>query len=248
MDRLRPAGRLAAARGQRHPRRVLRSQTIAARWRFYVDLFGAASRPPCPAPRSRTSTRSSSAAPSRCTSPVRGSSASSGAACRRGCNRPGPRRRCPGPRSGPGVSVAGGSSLVLFRALAPPGRGLEADRVPVAPRAAGALLAAHRRSAGAPRGVADTALANDPAGAGVRAAAQARRLDAQGAGVGADLDEAPRPGRVGDPRRRSARLGARGARPRRGPHPREAALDAVAREAGAASGTPWRRTRCGEAR
>ena len=84
----------------------------------------------CGATRSPISTRSSSAAPSPCTSPDRGTSASSAAGCRPSCRTPGPPRRCPDP-TGPesGVSLAGGSSLVLFRSSAPQGRGLEADRV-----------------------------------------------------------------------------------------------------------------------
>ena len=68
----------------------------------------------------------------------------------RAAGRAGPRRRCPGPTGiRPGVSLAGGSSLVLFRALAAQGGGVAADRVPVPARRSSSLLPAHRRPAGA---------------------------------------------------------------------------------------------------
>ena len=54
----------------------------------------------------------------------------------------------PGP-DGPGVSIAGGSSLVLFAALAAQGRGLAADRVPREPDDDAALPRADRRPAAA---------------------------------------------------------------------------------------------------
>ena len=58
-----------------------------------------------------------------------GTSASSGVACPPSGRATGRPRRLPGP-DGPGVSTAGGSSLVMFKRLAAQGRGLAADRVP----------------------------------------------------------------------------------------------------------------------
>ena len=79
--------------------------------------------------RSPTCGTNSRAACSPSTSPARGTSASSGAACPPSGKATGRRRRCRA-RTGPGVSTAGGSSLVHLQRLAAQGRGLEADRVP----------------------------------------------------------------------------------------------------------------------
>ena len=114
--------------------------------------------------RSRTSTSSSRAATSPCTSPARGTSASSGAGCRPRCRTAGRRRRCRRRTAThwPGVSVAGGVEPGDVPRLAAPGGGLEAGRVPVRARAAGAFLPAHRRPAGAPRAPGSPGLAGDP--------------------------------------------------------------------------------------
>ena len=51
----------------------------------------------------------------------------------------------------PGVSLAGGASLAIYRDVRAPGRRLAAGRVPQPDAAAGPLLRAHRRPAGADR-------------------------------------------------------------------------------------------------
>ena len=68
------------------------------------------------------------AASSPSTSPGRGTSASSGGACRPDAQGDWATAPLPGP-DGPGASIAGGSSLVMFRASPHEGRGLAADRV-----------------------------------------------------------------------------------------------------------------------
>ena len=56
-------------------------------------------------------------------------------AARRRCRARGRPRRCPGPTARrPASRLAGGSSLVVFRASRAPGRGVAADRVPVRAR------------------------------------------------------------------------------------------------------------------
>ena len=82
---------------------------------FYTSLFH--ERPRAGARRQRrspTSGTSSRAACSRSTSAARGTSASSGAACRASASSDWATAPLPGP-DGPGVSTAGGSSLVLFK-------------------------------------------------------------------------------------------------------------------------------------
>ncbi len=74
--------------------------------------------------------------------------------------------------------------------LAPPGRGVEAHHVSLHPRIADPFLPAHRRSAGAPRGVARHRSHQRLQPAHLRSAADARGLHAEDPGVGADLDEA----------------------------------------------------------
>ena len=117
VDHARAPGRLAAGRRRRDAGAVPRPEFQRA-LTFYA-------RPVQGRPRTgghghgdrEPSTRSSSAARSRCTSPGRGTSASSSTGLARRCSRRGPPRRCPA-RTAPasGVSMAGGSSLVLFRA------------------------------------------------------------------------------------------------------------------------------------
>src|SRR5262249_43131493 len=103
--------------------------------------------------------------------------------------------------------------------------------VPLPAGAAAALLSPDRRPACAPRDLAGPIARDRSRPARVRGAARARGARAQGAGVGGDLDPAPVRGGVGGARPRRPRLRARTARPRRGPHPREAPLAPAARGA-----------------
>src|SRR2546422_6658143 len=112
--------------------------------------------------------------------------------------------------------------------VAPPGRGVEAGRVPVAPGAAAARLPAVGRPAGAARGVARPGARRRPGHAGVLGAAAARRADAPGPGVGADRHPHLRLRRAGDPGRRARRHGAGPPRRRGEPHPRATPLAAGA--------------------
>src|SRR5207247_723982 len=112
--------------------------------------------------------------------------------------------------------------------VAPPGRGVEAGRVPVTPGAATARLPAVGRPAGAPRGVARPGARGGPGHAGVLGAAAARRADAPSPGVGADRDPHLRLRRAGDPGRRARRHGAGPPRRRGEPHPRATPLAAGA--------------------
>ena len=66
----------------------------------------------------------------------------------------------PGP-NGPGASIAGGSSLVLFRASRNKAAAWQLDRVSLAARRAAALPRAHRRPAAAAQRVGEGALADD---------------------------------------------------------------------------------------
>ena len=160
-------------------------------------------------------------------------------ACPPRCRTRGPRRRCPGPTGRrPGVSPAGGSSLVVFRASRHPDAAWRLHRVPVAARRSrsrffrltGDLPA--RREAWR-----DTALAADPTRARLPPAARARGPDAQDPGVGADRD--PAAGRAPRPRcaaRATADAALARARPRRRPHAREAPLAGGRGSAGAGGG------------
>ena len=134
----RAAGRLAAAADGGRARRVLASRRSARAFDFYSSSSATASRPRSSSTRSPTSTRSSRAARSRCTSPAPGTSASSSGACRRTAGRVGHRAAA---RARPArVGRLVGRRLEprrLPRRRSTPGGGVEADRVPVASRAAG---------------------------------------------------------------------------------------------------------------
>src|SRR5262249_47726152 len=97
-------------------------------------------------------------------------------------------------------------------------------RVPLAPRAAGALLPLVRRLAGTRRGVARLLDRERSVSRRVPAPARARGAVADGAGVGGDLHPAAGPGGARGERWRGARCRARRLRSRRGPHLGEAAL------------------------
>ena len=108
----------------------------------------------------------------------------------------------PGP-DGPGVSNAGGSSLVLFKSSRTQGCGVEAGRVSVAPRGAGAFPRADRRLAAADERVGDASARQRSLCQGVRRATHARPRDAQGARMGADRRRDQDRRRTGRARRRS---------------------------------------------
>ena len=123
-----------AARRRRQPRRVLAAAVPARARLLRGHLSRRASRRAMTAHADRrTSGTSSRAACSRSTSRGPGTSASSAAACRAERQGDWATAPLPGP-DGPGVSTAGGSSLVDVQGLAAQGRGLEADRASSASR------------------------------------------------------------------------------------------------------------------
>jgi multiple sugar transport system substrate-binding protein len=75
-------------------RGAFQDSTFRRAFAFYLDCSARGSHRRWATTTSRTSTRSSSAARSRCTSPVLGISVSSAAVCPSRCNRRGARRRC----------------------------------------------------------------------------------------------------------------------------------------------------------
>ena len=95
-------------------------------------------------------------------------------------------RRCPGP-DGPGVSTAGGSSLVIFKSSPRKDAAWKLIRVPERARDDAALPRAHRRPAAAAQRLARAGARRRPAVAGVRAATRARARRAEDPRVGAYL-------------------------------------------------------------
>ena len=140
---------------RRHARRLL-AAAVPARARLLRR--GLPRRPGAGDERTRrspTSGTSSRAACSRSTSAGPGTSASSGVACRAERQGDWATAPLPGP-DGPGVSTAGGSSLVIFRSSRAQGGGVEADRVPQRAGDDAALSRPHRRPAAAAQRLART--------------------------------------------------------------------------------------------
>ncbi len=194
--------------------------------------------------RSRTSTRSSRGLRRHVDHRARGTSASSAAACPPDCRTRGRRRRCPARRRGNGraYSIAGGSSSCSSGASQHKDAAWKLDRVPVAPgiadarstRSSGDLPA--RREAWDDPSLADDAKARAfreqlervrPAAAACPSGSRSRTI----------AEDQPRRAIRGRGHPRSALAVAR---PRRGPHPREAPL---APGAGAPAAAPWPLTR-----
>ena len=154
------ARRMGAAGDLSRCRAAHRSSPITARaGTFAIRAFVAASsstsicsatasRRRSPTPRSATSTRSSPPVASRCGSPARGTSASFAKRLPDSLQSTLATAPLPGP-DGPGVSLAGGSSLVIMRKTRHRGRSLAVHHVPQRPRAPGGVLRRHRRPAGA---------------------------------------------------------------------------------------------------
>ena len=210
--------RLAAARGQWHAGRLLRSEFTRA-FDFYVDLFRERLAPPVAEYRDREhSTRSSSAATSPCGSPARGTSASSAAVCPSPMQDEWATAPLPGPSgAASGLSMAGGSSLVIFRSArvtAP--QAWELIEFLSRPRAAG-CASTHlcgdrcpaRREAWQ-----DTDAGRRSQARGVRGPAPERGAVADGPGVGADRHHGCRSSaETRGARAHAERLGAGRARP-----------------------------------
>src|SRR5262249_1569003 len=109
------------------------------------------------------------------------------------------------------------------------------DPIPVAARAAGAVLALDRRPARAAGGGGGRGAPRRSPHARVRRPAHAHEAVPDGAGVGGDRHARLRAGGSCDPRRHVGGLGARHARPPGGPHAREAPLAGGAARGGNAA-------------
>ena len=147
------------------PRRLLASPASRRAFDFYVGLFRDGLAPVVSNNQVGNVYQEFARGTSRCTSPGRGTSASSGAACRRRCRTPGRRRRCPAP-----TAPRRRRRVDRRRRRASSCSGLAATRrrrwklieFLSRPSAAGPLLRADRRPAGAARAWDDPALASDP--------------------------------------------------------------------------------------
>src|SRR6185312_10841324 len=119
--------------------------------------------------------------------------------------------------------------------LAAQGAGLVADRIPVAPRGAAAVLRVAGRHAAAPFGVAGRRAAWRSRGTGIPRAAGTGQADPAGAGMGAHRHRDAAGRRARGPRRAHRGPGRRRDRPPHRRDPGQAALDARPRRARAMS-------------
>ena len=193
------AGRPAAARRRplgQLPQRGLSPRAALLRRHVPAGLRAAADQ----RRQSPTCGTSSAAATSRSTSRARGTSASSSAACRAdrqdelddgAAARP----------DGPGRVDRRRLEPRRVPRVAPQGRGVAADRVPVAARRAAALPRADRRPAAAAQRVGRRQPCRRRLRARVSRPARARQAGAEGAGVGAHRDRDPHRGRAARARR-----------------------------------------------
>ncbi len=157
------SGRIPSPEGQCDSRELLRSRAFRRAFGFYIDLYRDGLAPPVSNTEIANIYQEFARGYFACTSPVRGTWASSGAGFRRICKDPGRPRPSRVPTRMGAPDLAGGrvepGSLPRLTAQ---GSGLAADRVPLAAGPAGSLLSPERGSPRAPGGLGRLRTRPDP--------------------------------------------------------------------------------------